>query len=718
MKKKFTLAVAAFISIVMLINLWPVVSQPASAASLYLPDRLDGGYDEHLKFYYDSACLVNEYWEDSYYTEGYYTKKNGAARVDGKWYLPAGDFDNYKSNYTYNGKKMISLDYLSETGLFEIDSSKKEVTVDRPYQMKRLIVKMKKGKLTPRLYGAVKYARDEEGMYVLQFSSEEATKAAYDKLIKKTTKVDYVEADRYISMIEPESLMTGADNQAAGSQGYGSTGWENTMLGTSVFAQRIQQAGRDRSVRVAIVDTGIDYTHPYLNANISSKGYDFINNDYDAYDDNSHGTHVAGIVLNVMSGTAVDLLPVKVLSGSGSGTNLTVANGIRYAADNGADVINLSLGGESYGGSHSEDQAISYAISKGATVVVAAGNESSNTAYCCPAHNADAIVVAAVDSGRQRAYFSNYGATVDVAAPGVDIYSSIPNGRYDYYSGTSMATPHVSGIAALLKKVYPDYGCSGIEKLIIGSCVDTGSSGRDDYYGYGIPDLSGLSLNDSGIPSATPKPTQTPVKPTSTPAPTRVPTAAPTYIPIATPTPIDNWDDWWKEWENIDWDNWPTSIPVPTATPKPTQAPVKPTATPKPTQAPVKPTATPKPTQAPLIPTATPKPTQAPLIPTTAPKPTQAPIYTPGYGDTSTSISTSSSSVNGVNTATVNIKAGSGVKSVIISVSDGSKYEYTNSGSGISKNLTFTGNKGYSYTAYIYCYDYYNNLLQSTSITF
>lgn len=689
MKNKFMKLLAPAVCLIMLVNILPVVTEGTTAATLYIPDSIDGGIDERLQFYYDSAWLVNEYWEDFYYDEYSYTKKNGAARVDGKWYLPAEDFVDYEASYTYKGKQMVPLDILSDSGLFEIESSKKTVTIDRPYQTKRLIVKMKKGKLTPRLYGAVKYARDEEGLYVLQFSTEEATRAAYDKLVKKTTKVEYVEADRVVSMIEPESVMQGS------SQGYGSTGWENTMLGTSILAQRIQSAGLDSSVRVAVVDTGIDYTHPYLSGNVSSKGYDFINNDYDAYDDNSHGTHVAGIVLNVMSGTNVELLPVKVLSGNGSGTNLSVANGIRYAADNGADVINLSLGGESYGGSHSEDQAISYAISKGAVVVVAAGNESANTANCCPAHNSDTIVVAAVDSNGQRAYFSNYGNTVDVAAPGVDIYSSVPNGGYDYYSGTSMATPHVSGIAALLKKLYPGYSCSRIEQLITSACADAGDYGWDSYYGYGIPNVADIALNFETQPTATPQPSQTPSQPIATPT---QPVTMPTQVPTA--TPIENWDDWWRDWEDIDWDTWPTSVPV-----APTSIPV--------------PTATPKPTQKPVAPTATPKPTQKPVAPTATPVPTQVPISTPVYGgNTSTSISTSSSSVNGVGSANVNIVAGNGVKCVVITISDGSRYEYTNSGSGINKSLTFTGNKGYIYTAYIYCYDYYNNLLQSTSISF
>lgn len=684
MKKAWKITVSFIISIILIFNLLPNADQRADAAKLYIPEGLDETAEKRIRFYYEAAWLVSEYWEDSYYSEVNYTKKNGAKRVKGKWYLPAEDFSDYEASYSYKGKKLVPLDSIEDSGLFEIESSKTEVTVDRPYQMKRLIVKMKKGRISPRYYGAVKYASDDNGTYVLQFSSEEAARKAQDKLQAKT-KVAYVEPDRYISMIEPDSVMnrTGAaqtgkagkadeggsidlgfdwddydwddfdwDGYDWGGNDNTSVSWEQKMLGTDVLAERIKEAGSDRKVRVAIVDTGIDYTHPYLKAYVSSKGYDFINNDYDAYDDNSHGTHVAGIVVNTMMDTDVDLLPIKVLSGDGYGSNLSVSNGILYAAECGADVINLSLGGASYGGGHYEDQAISTAISKGATVVVAAGNDGMDTAGYCPAHNTSAIVVAAVDSGRQRAYFSNYGNSVDVAAPGVDIYSSIPNGSYAYYSGTSMATPHISGVAALLKKIYPDYSCSKIEKLITGSCVDAGTAGFDVYYGYGIPDVSKVELPSGGVPGVTPT-----ISPTPTPAPTATP-------PVIKPTPVPVT---------------PTPVITPPVTPKPT-----------PTTAPVRPIVTPK------------------------------PITDPGNGsgNTSVSISTSSSSVNGVGALTVSIAAGNGIKSVVISISDGTKYEYKNDGNGINKSVTLKGKSGKTYTANIYSYDYNGNVISSSTVTF
>ena len=514
-----------------------------SALEMNIPEDIDGN-SSRAEFYYEAAELVSDYWENDYYEERSYTKKTGAARVKGKWYLPAEDFEDFEASYIYKGKKMVPLSDIKGSSLYEIDSSTSEVSIARPYQLKRLIVKMKNGRISPGNYGATDYVKNgEDGVYILQFDSEEATKKAYKKLNSRA-KVEYVEADRYISMIEPEDIADKktavdsltSDNKEvsytdAAATGTGYAGWEQEMLGTDILAERIKNSENDGSVTVAVVDTGIDYTHEYLADSVVSTGYDFINNDYDAYDDNSHGTHVAGIIKNTACGADVKLLPVKVLSGQGNGSSLTVSNGIMYAARNGADVINLSLGGASYGSGHYEDQAVADAISMGVTVVAAAGNDSSDTAYFCPAHNTNAIVVSAIDRFGERAYFSNYGNSVDVAAPGVDILSSVPGNSYEYFSGTSMAAPHISGVAALIKLVCPLYTCSDVEKTICDCAYDLGSAGWDHYYGYGVPNVSNLDIPDAPLPSVSPT-----VTPTAAPKPTEVPTWPP-YNPVPTQSP-------------------------------------------------------------------------------------------------------------------------------------------------------------------------------------
>jgi thermitase len=208
------------------------------------------------------------------------------------------------------------------------------------------------------------------------------------------------------------------------------------------------------NVWIAIVDTGVQYDHPDLSGKVYL-GYNFVDGNWDPYDLNGHGTHCAGIAAAVtdngigIAGMApnASILAVKVLDANGSGTLDNVASGIEYAADAGANVISLSLGGPS--GSTTLQNAVDYAWNKGAVLVAAAGNNGSS-APTYPAYYSNVISVAATDSNDNKPSWSNYGSWVDVAAPGVNIYSTYPTNRYAYLSGTSMATPHVSGLAALL----------------------------------------------------------------------------------------------------------------------------------------------------------------------------------------------------------------------------------------------------------------------------
>ena len=188
-------------------------------------------------------------------------------------------------------------------------------------------------------------------------------------------------------------------------------------------------------------------------------------------------------------GLNVKIIAVRVLDDAGYGSHSDVGNGIRYAADKGAKVINLSLGGGYF---FYKDDAIEYAISKGAVVVAAAGNDAMSIGSYCPAHITECITVSAIDSSGSLAWYSNYGSAVDVAAPGSDILSCGISGynSYVYMSGTSMASPHVSAIAAMYRLMYPTAGPAKIQELVKRYTTDVGSSGKDDYYGYGIPKLS------------------------------------------------------------------------------------------------------------------------------------------------------------------------------------------------------------------------------------
>jgi len=254
------------------------------------------------------------------------------------------------------------------------------------------------------------------------------------------------------------------------------------------------------STVIAILDTGIDLLHPDLQSKVVSGGRDFVNNDFDATDDNWHGTHVAGIAAadtnnsEGMAGVAWNckLLPVKVLDDEGYGLYSWIADGIRWAADEGADVISMSFGGPSEGAILRE--ALNYAKAAGVVLVASAGNEDDSVYYPA-AYDEYCIAVAATDYNDERPWWSNPGPEVDVAAPGVRILSCAPTWffgpgsfPYGYAEGTSQAAPHVAGLAALIKDLKPWLRVDEIMDIIryTAEDVNSGSSpGFDEFIGYG-----------------------------------------------------------------------------------------------------------------------------------------------------------------------------------------------------------------------------------------
>jgi thermitase len=239
------------------------------------------------------------------------------------------------------------------------------------------------------------------------------------------------------------------------------------------------------SINIAILDTGIDLDHPDLADKVISS-VDFTHSP-SADDVYGHGAHVAGIAAAMTDngigvaglGYGSTIMNVKVLMDGGAGAYSWIASGIIWAADNGAEVINMSLGGPS--GSATLEDAVNYAWSKGVLVVAAAGN-SGNTTPFYPAYYNNCIAVAATDINEAKPYWSNYGDWVDVAAPGVSIYSTHKNGTYAYKSGTSMASPHVAGLAALVFTTVSDANGDGklndeVRSQIEGNCDDIGVSG-------------------------------------------------------------------------------------------------------------------------------------------------------------------------------------------------------------------------------------------------
>ncbi|MGQ4647710.1 DUF5942 domain-containing protein [Lyngbya aestuarii] len=240
----------------------------------------------------------------------------------------------------------------------------------------------------------------------------------------------------------------------------------------SINIESAWEETKGSGITVAVIDTGISIV-PDLKDTKFVEGYDFVNDQVEAIDDAGHGTHVAGTIAQTtnngygVAGIAYEasLMPLKVLGASGGGTVADIAEAIRFAADNGADVINLSLGGA--GESKLMEEAIDYAYQKGVVVVAAAGNANTNAASY-PARYPHVIGVAALDSVNIKAPYSNFGAGVDISAPGGSetgkilqetINPETLQPTFAGYQGTSMAAPHVAGVAALIK-------ASGIQEPI------------------------------------------------------------------------------------------------------------------------------------------------------------------------------------------------------------------------------------------------------------
>lgn len=341
------------------------------------------------------------------------------------------------------------------------------------------------------------------------------------------------------------------------------------------------------SVTIAVVDSGVDLSHPDLSANLwqnggeipgngldddlnghvdDSFGWDWVGGDADPTDLNGHGTHVAGIAGARgndgvgIAGTAWQskLMALRALDHEGIGTSLDIALAFRYAASNGAKIVNASLGG----GGYSQTIAYEIAAAPGTLFVTAAGNggadsvgddNDSFSSYPCNLSLENVVCVAASDKLGQLASFSNFGdQTVDLAAPGTSILSTIPATKWAYGSGTSMATPFVAGAAALLWSAAPGATVADVRQSLLGGVTSAPSSANKLVSGGNLNVAASLELL---VPSgATPSPTPT-SSPTVTPTPTSSPTPTPEPTPSPTPTPE------------------PSPSPTPTADPSPTIAP-------------------------------------------------------------------------------------------------------------------------------------------------
>ncbi|NIK77414.1 hypothetical protein FHS15_002550 [Paenibacillus castaneae] len=262
----------------------------------------------------------------------------------------------------------------------------------------------------------------------------------------------------------------------------------------------------DEQVTIAVLDTGVQSNHPDLTGKITN-GINLIDESKAPDDDVGHGTHVSGIIgaiVNNGEGVAGlswynKIMPVKVLDSSGAGSTYSVAQGIIWATDHGAKVINMSLG--NYAQADFLHDAIKYAYEHDVVMIAASGNDNTDRPGY-PAAYPEVFAVAATDSKKQKASFSNFGDYIDVAAPGDSIASTYPGSQYAALSGTSMSTPHVAALAGLIRSVNPELTNVEVMEIMRKTANDLGSKGKDIYFGYGEIDVDKALLSASSYGGA------------------------------------------------------------------------------------------------------------------------------------------------------------------------------------------------------------------------
>lgn len=359
--------------------------------------------------------------------------------------------------------------------------------ITSPYQTERLIVTTDNLDDTHNATNVVKMPYES---YLLQYNSIVDTKEAYEEL-SNDPDVQDVSPDTLMETSSDEELSTLATLDTHNSWGY------NTM-GFNYMESAITDYGKQQQVVVSVIDTGCNINHEILKDRVINP-YNAVTGETDVIDTQGHGTHVSGIIADCTDSN-IKIMPIKVMDSTGNMYKSSEITAITYASENGANVINISLGSKDY--TDAERQAIADAKNKGIIVCAAAGNANSGvTEY--PAGYDETISVAAIDQTLSKAYYSNYGAKIDFTAPGSAIYSAEYDNDtgYLYMSGTSMASPHIAAAVGMIKSVNNQYTFDQVYKILQTYSTDLGTAGKDIYYGWGYINFKSVDISECGSPN-------------------------------------------------------------------------------------------------------------------------------------------------------------------------------------------------------------------------
>ncbi|WP_026689564.1 S8 family peptidase [Alteribacter aurantiacus] len=420
---------------------------------------------------------------------------------NGQFFLGASnmalDFDAQETEAPYVKKRIPELDW----DVFV--HSEPTIEPDAPYREGEVVVRLNEGnegKELAKIHGVS--LLDEEGrdcvfrdrtknrtteQLVAEFAQDPAVMFAEPNYsVEKQTsfhkKRSHPALDYKPRLIEPQQEGTTPNDEL-----YDPYQWNLEQI---TVEEGWQITSGNEEIPIAIIDSGVDPEHVDLEDKIIG-GYNAFENNENYYDEHGHGTHVAGVaaaVTNNVEGIAGvswtnPILAVKALDANAEGNSFSIADAIRWSVDNGARVINMSLG-DSHDSEVMRD-AIRYAYEQDVVLIAASGNEAVETPMY-PAAYPEVFTVAALDPDGQHAQFSNFGEHVDVSAPGEHIPSTYVGNEYVAMSGTSMASPHVAGLAGLILSINPELSNEEVYDIMRNSCNDIGDSGFDIYTGHGI----------------------------------------------------------------------------------------------------------------------------------------------------------------------------------------------------------------------------------------
>lgn len=372
-----------------------------------------------------------------------------------------------------------TMEYFKNSVYDARDQKDGTIEVTAPYQTGRILLYDEDG--LEDTFGADHVLYYEKyHQYVLQYESQELTQQAYRKLTK---------------MYSPEDCFL--DEIYSTEDVFSSMAWGTPTMGMDHLKNSAYFSGSGENkitqkVKVAILDTGINPNHEMFDGRvITSDSYDFVGYSSKMKDYYGHGTSVASVVVDSTPDN-VEIMMLTVGDHNGYISTLDVANASEYALDHNADIISGSFGFEMNDGQKLTfmDKAINLAYEKNIPVVISAGNENMDVKYSYPASNEKTIAVAATNSENMRSYFSNYGKGVDFCAPGEDLNLADKNGGYYKASGTSFSCPYIAAAFSYIKMVKPKCTIKEAYDLLKLYAEDLGEYGKDQEYGWGLPDLT------------------------------------------------------------------------------------------------------------------------------------------------------------------------------------------------------------------------------------